>query len=201
MRYRGNLGGHADPGVQANARLTGYTAVALLVPLTVAWVTGLNARPLLDAHVLVGLLLVPPVLLKLCSVGYRFVRYYTREPRYVAAGPPSLPMRLLGPVVMLLTVAVFGTGIELWLFGARFGPEWIPLHHASAYLWFAAMAVHVGAYVRRAARLAAADWRDHLSGALTRRSLVVASLIMGAVLAVALLPFPSPFSFAVSSGQ
>lgn len=192
---------HADPGVQANARLTGYTAVALLVPLTVAWVTGLNARPLLDAHVLVGLLLVPPVLLKLGSVGHRFVRYYTREPRYVAAGPPSLPMRLLGPVVVLLTVAVFGTGIELWLFGARFGPEWIPLHHASAYLWFAAMAVHVGAYVRRAPRLAAADWRDHLSGALTRRSLVVASLIMGAVLAVALLPFPSPFSFAVPSGQ
>jgi hypothetical protein len=190
-----------DPGVEANARLTGYAAVALLVPLAAVWVTGLYARRLLDVHVLVGLLLVPPVLLKLGSVGYRFVRYYTREPRYVAAGPPSPPMRLLGPVVVLLTVAVFGTGIELWLFGARFGSQWTPLHHASAYLWFAAMAVHVGAYARRAPRLAAADWRDHLAGALTRRSLVVASLVMGVVLAVALLPFPSPFSFAVPSGQ
>jgi hypothetical protein len=201
MRQRNNRGHSADPGVQANARLTGYAAVALLLPLAVVWVTGLNARRLLDAHVLVGLLLVPPVLLKLGSVGYRFVRYYTREPRYVAAGPPSLPMRLLGPVVVLLTVAVFGTGIELWLFGAGFGPQWTPLHHASAYLWFAAMVLHAGAYVRRAPRLAAADWRDHLAGALTRRSLVVASLVMGAVLALALLPFPSPFSFAAPSGR
>jgi hypothetical protein len=201
MRQRRNLEGSVDAGVQANARLTGYAAVALLVPLAVVWVTGLFARRLLDAHVLVGLLLVPLVLLKLGSVGYRFVRYYMREPRYAAAGPPSLPMRLLGPVVVLLTIAVFGTGIELWLFGARFGRQWTPFHHASAYLWFAAMAVHAGAYVRRAPRLAAADSRDHLAGALTRRSLVVASLVMGIVLAVALLPFPSPFSFAVSSGQ
>jgi hypothetical protein len=201
MQQRSNHRGTTDPGVQANARLTGYAAIALLLPLAVVWVTGLNASRLLQAHILVGLLLLPPVLVKLASVGYRFVRYYTGEPRYRAAGPPSLPMRLLGPVVVLLTVAVFGTGIELWLFGARFGRQWVPLHHASAYLWFATMAVHVGAYLLRAPRLAAADWRDHLAGAFTRRSLVVASLVLGAALAVALLPFPSPFSFAVPSGQ
>lgn len=201
MRQCGSAGEPTGPGVRANARLTGYTAVALLPPLAAVWITGLIVRRALDAHILVGLLLVPPVVLKLGSVGYRFVRYYTREPRYVAAGPPSLPMRLLGPVVVLLTVAVFATGVELWLFGSRLGRQWMPLHHASAYLWFAATVVHAGTYLRHALRLAAADSRDHLAGTFTRRSMVAASLLLGAVLAVVLLPFPSPFSFAVPTGQ
>jgi hypothetical protein len=182
--------------VTANARLTGYAAIALLLPLAAVWVTGLAAHSLLPVHTWVGLLLVPPVLLKLGSVGYRFARYYTGEPRYRAAGPPSLAMRALGPVLALLTVAVFGSGIELWLFGDRFGHQWVPLHHASAYLWFAAMAVHVVAHAGRAVQLSAADWRDHLAGAFTRRSLVVAGLLLGVAVAIALLPFPSPFSFA-----
>jgi hypothetical protein len=55
------------------------------------------------------------------------------------------------------------------------------------------MAVHVFNYVRRAPELAIADWRDHIGGAFTRRSLVVASLVLGAVLAIAMLPFPTPF--------
>jgi hypothetical protein len=141
----------------------------------------------------IGFVLIPPVLLKLASVGYRFVRYYGGDPGYRAAGPPRLALRLLGPVLVLLTLIVFGTGVELWLFGYRFGFFWVPLHHASAYLWFVAMAVHVGAYLRRAPDLAIADWRDHLQGAFTRRSLVVASLVLGAVLAIAMLPFPTPF--------
>ncbi|TMC01096.1 MAG: hypothetical protein E6J40_00315 [Chloroflexi bacterium] len=69
----------------------------------------------------------------------------------------------------------------------------MPLHHASAYLWFATMAVHVANYVRRAPELAVADWRDHLAGAFTRRSLVAGSIVVGAALAIAMLPFPTPF--------
>jgi hypothetical protein len=34
---------------------------------------------------------------------------------------------------------------------------------------------------------------NHLRGAFARRSLVVASLLLGLVLALAILPFPSPF--------
>src|SRR5438309_8924201 len=82
-----------DPGVEANARLTGYAAVVLLLPLAAEVVTG--ARPGLLAHALLGFLLVPPVLLKLGSVGYRFARYYLGDPRYRAGGPPELVMRLL----------------------------------------------------------------------------------------------------------
>jgi len=182
-----------DPGVEANARLTGYAAVVLVVLLGAEFVTGLRSKQLLPAHAVIGFVLIPPVLLKLGSVGYRFARYYTGDPRYRAAGPPQLAMRLLGPVIVLLTLIVFGTGIELWLFGYRFGFIWVPLHHASSYLWFVAMGVHVINYLRRAPELAIADWRDHMGGAFTRRSLVVGSLVLGAVLAIAMLPFPTPF--------
>jgi hypothetical protein len=188
-------------GVEANSRLTGSTAMALVVLLAIELVTGLVARRLLTAHALIGFLLVPPVLLKLGSVGYRFVRYYTGEPHYRAAGPPEVLMRVLGPLVVLLTVIVFGSGIELWLFGLRFGRGWVPVHHGAAYLWFVAMAIHVIGYLRGAPELAVADWRDHLRGALTRQSLVAASLLLGVVLVVAMLPFPTPFAFSELPGQ
>ena len=38
-----------------------------------------------------GVLLIGPVALKLASTGYRFVRYYTSEPRYRRKGPPPRP--------------------------------------------------------------------------------------------------------------
>jgi uncharacterized membrane protein len=133
-------------------------------------------------------------LLKLGSVGYRFARYYQGDPRYRAGGPPELVMRLLGPVLVLLTVALFATGIELWLFGFAFGNEWLIWHKASFVLWFLAMTVHVAAYARRAPALALADSRDRLDGVFARRSLVVGSLLFGIALVLAMLPFSSPFT-------
>jgi hypothetical protein len=49
-----------DSGVEANARLTGYAAMVLLIPLAAEVATGI--RPGLLAHGLIGFLLVPPVL-------------------------------------------------------------------------------------------------------------------------------------------
>ena len=181
-----------DPGVEANARLIGYASVVLLIPLGAEVITGI--RPGLLAHALIGFLLVPLVLLKLGSAGYRFVRYYTGDPRYRMAGPPELVMRLLAPAVVVLTVALFATGIELWLFGFRLGVQWLTWHKVVFVLWFLAMTFHVLAYLARAPELALADSRDRLRGALARRSLVVASLLLGAVLVVAMLPFTSPLT-------
>ena len=137
---------------------------------------------------------MPLVLLKLGSTGYRFVRYYTGDPRYRVAGPPELVMRLLAPAVVVLTVALFATGIELWLFGFRFGDQWLTWHEAVFVIWFLAMTFHVLAFLGRAPELAVADSRDRLRGALARRSLAVASLLLGAVLIVAMLPFTSPLT-------
>jgi hypothetical protein len=44
-----------DSGVQANARPTGYAAMALLLPLAAAWITGLAAHSRLPVHTWVGL--------------------------------------------------------------------------------------------------------------------------------------------------
>jgi hypothetical protein len=187
-----------DPGVEANARLIGYASMVLLIPLVAEVGTGVRLGLL--AHALIGFLLLPPLLLKLGSVGYRFARYYTGHPGYLLAGPPDTVMRLLGPALVLLTLVLFATGIELWLFGFRFGSQWAVWHKVAFVLWFLAVTVHIVAYWRRASGLALADSRTRLKGVGTRRSLVVASLILGASLLIAMLPFPSPFTLLPGSG-
>ena len=85
-----------DP-TAGNERLTASTATLLLALLAVEGVTILSIRQLLPVHIVVGMLLIPPVALKLASTGYRFVRYYGGNHAYVAKGPPQLIMRLLAP--------------------------------------------------------------------------------------------------------
>jgi hypothetical protein len=187
-----------DPGVEGNARLIAYASVALVVPLAPEVITGI--RPGLLAHALIGFFLVPLVLLKLGSVGYRFARYYAGDPQYRLAGPPELVMRLLAPILVLVTVALFATGIELWVFGFRFGEQWLTWHKAVFVLWFLATMFHVLAYAGRASQLAIADSGDRLRGALTRRSVIVGSLVLGAALVLAMLPFPSPFTLPTGAG-
>jgi hypothetical protein len=187
-----------DPAVEANARLIGYASVVLVIPLAAEVITGV--RPGLLAHALIGFLLVPLVVIKLGSVGYRFLRYYAGDRRYRAAGPPQLAMRLTAPALVLATVALFATGIELWLFGFRFGDQWLTWHKAVFVLWFLAAVFHVLAYLGRAPELAVADSRDSLGGALARRSIVVAGVILGAALVIAMLPFRSPFTLQAGGG-
>ncbi len=78
----------SDPVVESNSRLTGYAAAALVIPLAAEAVTGFRFGIL--AHALIGFFLLPLVLLKLGSVGNRFIRYYTGDARLRAAGPPDL---------------------------------------------------------------------------------------------------------------
>src|SRR4051812_40267869 len=90
----------ASGGVTGNTRLTAATAVVLLALLAVEGMTLVNLNRFLSWHIFVGMLLVPVVGLKLMSTGYRFVRYYTRRPEYVHAGPPAVALRMLGPIVI-----------------------------------------------------------------------------------------------------
>ena len=175
----------AAAGVEANARLTASVAVVLLVLLALEGVTLLQLGSLLRVHVFVGMLLVPPVLLKSASTGYRFARYYTGSPAYVRKGPPHPILRLVGPLVVVLTFMVLVTGIVLL---------WVPsvhdralfLHKASFVLWFGAMTVHVLGHLADTYRLAPRDWvpRQSVPGAWLRRAAVVTSLIAGVGLGV-----------------
>lgn len=189
-------GAHRDPGVEANARLTAWTGALLFVLLALEGVTILSVRRLLPVHVFVGLLLVPPVLLKSGSTFYRFARYYARDARYRRAGPPELWLRLLGPVMLLTTFAVLGTGVVLWFLGYPFGVDWLELHKLSFVLWFGATGLHVLGHLVRTPTLLWEDLagRPRVAGRITRGSLVLAALLLGLVIAAALLPIPSPFT-------
>jgi hypothetical protein len=139
-------------GVEGNAKLTAMTGAILLVGFAVEGFTILEIHRLLVLHFLVGFLLIGPVLLKIGSTGYRFVRYYTGSVAYVRKGPPAPALRVLGPLVILTSVAVLGTGVILAIVGPGSG-AWLFLHKASFILWFAVMTVHVLNYAPRLPRM------------------------------------------------
>ena len=101
----------------SNARLTASNAALLLVLLAAEGATLLRVRQLISPHVFLGMVLIPPVLVKLGSTGYRFARYYLGAPAYRRKGPPPVLLRLLGPVVVILTVVVLASGVALLLAG------------------------------------------------------------------------------------
>jgi hypothetical protein len=138
-------------GVEGNEKLTAMTGVLLLVGFAVEGFTILSIHRLLFLHFLVGLLLIGPVLLKIGSTAYRFMRYYTGSLPYVRKGPPSPVLRVLGPLVILTSVAVIGTGAVLALVGRN--ATWLFLHKASFVLWFGVMTVHVLNYAPRLPRM------------------------------------------------
>jgi len=187
----------ADEGVEANARLTGMTAAVLLVLLAVEGFTILRIGKLLTLHVVIGMVLVPPVLLKIGSTTWRFARYYLGSPEYRRKGPPPALLRLLGPFLVVLTIAVLGSGIALLLGPAGARSELLLIHKATFILWVAAMAVHVLVHLVDTARLAPKDFyrrtRRQVRGASKRQWALVGALCFGLLLAVAVAPKVGPW--------
>jgi hypothetical protein len=177
-------------GTDGNERLTANTAVVLIVLLAVEGATLLSLRSLLPVHVFVGMLLIPPVALKLASTGYRFLRYYRRAPEYVAKGPPLLVMRMLvAPLAVATTVALFASGVALIVLGPR-SDGVLTIHKASFILWVGAISIHVLAYVRRLPPLLR---RDSTPGLVLRAAVVGGALMAGVLLAVATYPLADPW--------
>jgi hypothetical protein len=146
-------------GVEGNAKLTAMTGGVLLLGFAVEGFTILEVHRLLVVHFLVGFLLVGPALLKIASTLYRFVRYYAGSPAYVQKGPPAPVLRVLGPLVVLTSVAVLGTGVVVAVAGPGNGP-WLFLHKASFILWFGVMTIHVLNYAPRLPRILSAHSSD-----------------------------------------
>jgi hypothetical protein len=177
-------------GADGNERLTAMTGAVLLALLAAEGVTIAAKRQLLTLHFFIGMLLVGPVLLKIGSTCYRFVRYYTGSAPYIRRGPPAPLLRLLGPVVIATSLGVFGSGIALAFTGPG-ASLWIFVHKATFVLWFGAMTVHVLVYAPKLPRLLLAPWRRRdlvraaLVGAGGRWLLLTGSLVVGLLLALA----------------
>jgi hypothetical protein len=195
--YKADLAPTRD-GVAGNARLTGGAAAILLVLLALEGGTIPFIGSLLGPHIFIGVLLIPPVLLKLSSTGYRFARYYSGNPAYRHKGPPALPLRLLAPGVVLTTLALFGTGVGL-LFAGPDSNTLSFLHKLSFVAWVALMTVHVLAHLLEVPLLASSDWRRGggreavLAGAGPRIMLLGASLLTGVALALASVSLSRPW--------
>jgi hypothetical protein len=181
----------ADAGAAGNARLTAANAAVLLVLLAAEGVTILRVRELLSPHVFIGVMLIPPVLVKVASTTWRFARYYTGAPAYRRKGPPPVLLRLLGPVVVILTLVLLFSGVGLLLVSRPWLSLLLKVHKASFVLWFGAMTVHVIAHVGEVFRLAPRDWlrrgRREVTGAGARQWLIAVSLVAGVMLGFLLL--------------
>jgi hypothetical protein len=177
--------------VAANARLTATVAAVLLALLAVEGVTVLRVRSLLTLHVFIGTLLVPPVVLKIGSTGYRFVRYYAGSPAYRRKGPPPPALRVLGPLVVVLTLTLLASGIALLFTGPGLRGQLLLVHRASFILWVVVMTVHVSGHLGETARLAPRDFywrtRNQVAGAGTRNWVLATSHVLGAPLAVVMV--------------
>ena len=177
-----NLGGTAG-----NETLTSAAALVLTLLLAAEGVTILDLGGLRTPHMVVGMLLIPPVLVKLGSTGYRFARYYAGARAYREKGPPPLPLRLLAPVLVVATVVVLATGVGLLIVGHRSGLL-LDLHKVSFIVWGVVFAVHFLAHVPRMARSLRRDWtaaaRRAVPGAGRRLAIVLGAVAVGVVLAL-----------------
>src|ERR1700749_2329131 len=138
-------------GPEGNEILTSAAAVVLVGLLAAEGITIVHMRGLLSAHMFIGLVLIPPVLLKLGSTGYRMVSYYTGSRAYRLKGAPRLPLRLMAPVLVASTLAVLASGVLLLAAGHKSGTI-LTIHKLSFSVFGVLLAVHLLAYAARVGR-------------------------------------------------
>jgi hypothetical protein len=174
--------------------LTAATGATLIVLLAVIGVTIVRLQPLLSVHLFVGMLLIPPILLKLTSTGYRFIRYYTGDRKYVRKGPPAAALRMIAPLVVVTTILVVASGVALLFAGPGSRDPLLPIHKVSFFVWIAFTTLHVLGHLPEIPRALRADYgrSTRLGGDMAGRSGRVLSLtgalVAGVVLAILVIP-------------
>jgi len=146
--------------VTGNERLTTLAGAVLLVLIVVELVSAAILRTGLAIHVFVGVLLVGPLVIKLGSTFWRFLRYYTGSPAFVRRGPPHLALRVMAPLLIATTLVVIGSGIGLVVTGPHAAGPLLPLHGFSVLVWLPLITLHVSSRTTGATRPARAMPRD-----------------------------------------
>ncbi len=184
-------------GPAGNARLTAWTGLLLLVLFGAELVTLIDVRGWIDWHIVIGVLLIPPALVKTASTGWRIVRYYTGSRPYRDAGPPTMVLRILGPLVIASTLAVLASGIALILVSpdtgrqpfvsaAGFGVSLLMIHKASFVIWGIVTGAHTLGRLIPALQLTVLRAFDdrRVPGRRRRSATLVAAVVSGALAAV-----------------
>lgn len=199
-------GAGAGAGVEGNARLTSTNGLVLLVLLAVEGFTILSVRRMITLHVFLGILLLGPVLLKTGSTMYRFARYYRGAPLYLAKGPPHPLLRLLGPLVIVASLTMLGTGVALIALTPAHTDLLLSAHKVSVIIWLPLMTVHVLGHLREAAVKSWRELRGPTHGPPTRGRglrfiLIAVALILGVTTATALMPIAAPWTTGTAGRQ
>jgi hypothetical protein len=185
-------------GPAGNARLTAWTGLIMLVFFLAETATLVSVGSLITVHILIGAFLVPLVLLKVATTGWRILRYYLGSPDYHQAGPPPLLLRLLGPVVVVTSLAIVGSGLALIALGhsaytpfvsvAGFGISALTIHQGSFIAWAAATVVHLLARTVPAVKLARGEpHRVSVPGGRWRMVALAGTAVVGVAVALLVL--------------
>jgi hypothetical protein len=181
-------------GPEGNEQLTTVTGVILIVLLAVIGFTIPQLRQYIWLHLFLGLLLIGPVLLKIASTGYRFVRYYTRNPAYRRKGPPEIVLRLIAPMVVISTVGVFATGVGLLIVGPNDRNPMLLLHKVTFIVWVVFTSLHILGHLPAVGRAFGVGGHERAQptrrtpGGAGRWLALTGALVGGAVLAIVLIP-------------
>ncbi len=183
--------------VLRNERLTALAGAVLLVGFAVDLFVTANLSRLIMVHIFIGALLAGPLIVKLTGVGYRFFKYYGKSPAFVAKGPPNIWLRLLGPALLVVTLALFISGFGLAFEGPVHDRVLFFIHAASAAMWIPMIAVHVYGHIRQVPRSILEDWgsqsRQAVSGRVKRLRFIIMGLIVGTVAGVVMVHVAAPW--------
>jgi hypothetical protein len=189
-------------GPGGNAQLTAWTGLIFLGLIAAELVTLLDVSGWMSWHVVIGVLLVPIALLKTGSTSWRIGRYYTGSGPYRTAGPPPTILRVLGPLVILSTLGVLGSGLALIALGPSTSQRtWltvlgqqvsaVTLHQALFIAFGVLTGLHLLARIVPAIRLTTGTRTDSKTGTPGKRPRalgLVLTLVAAAVAAALILP-------------
>lgn len=186
-------------GPAGNARLTAWAGLILLALFLAETATLLSVGHFITAHILIGAFLVPLVMLKTATTGWRIARYYLGSADYRQAGPPPTLLRLLGPLVVLTGLAVLGSGLALIALGkSTFSPiltvggfsiNALTIHQASFVAWLVVTGLHVLGRTVPAVKVAmgAEPHGGRMPGAASRAVVLLVTMVIGVAVSLLVL--------------
>jgi hypothetical protein len=186
-------------GPSGNEHFTALLGAILFVLLAAEGITIITLGMLVVPHIILGFAIIGPLLFKIGSTLYRFARYYTGSPSYRRAGPPAPFPRIIGPLVLVLSVAVVATGAALVAVPGADRSTVYSWHKATFIAWFIVMTGHVLWYVWRVPRIVRDDVvprtsADVIAGRGWRLAGLAAALLLGVVIAVLTAHLAAPWN-------